>query len=111
MSTLAGAGLLRTVAEVVEHRHAVGLRPDAHLAGILERAVIPIKGLLAVKGDAEVSAGKVRPDRVPDIGRDLHIGPLLLSTSTVDRVVDRDVVFQGIRSGDVVVVRVPGPPD
>src|SRR6266852_358175 len=99
------------VTEIVEQRHAVGFGPDSDLASVLERFVVPLDGLLAIVGDRKVIAGEVHPDGVPHIGRDLHVRALPLVTSSIDGVVDGHVVFQGVGTSNVIIVRVLQSPD
>src|ERR1700716_3797699 len=91
------------VAEIVEQRHAVGLCPDAYLASILERVVIPFERGLAVVRDGEVTSLKVRAQGMPDAGRDFHVRALLFGAPAVDGVVDRDVIFKRVGASDVVI--------
>src|SRR5262249_56430815 len=59
---------LGAVAEIVEHRHAVGFRPDADLAGIHPVAVAATSGLRAVTA-ASLSPGTVSDRRAPVLRR------------------------------------------
>src|SRR5262245_8201 len=105
------SSLLRAVREIIKDRHAVSLRPDADLAGILEGLIVPVERLLTVEAHGEVTPLELDPQRVPLVRGDFHVRSLLLGTAPVDRVIDRDVVFQRVGTGDVVVVRILGAPD
>src|SRR5262249_50453458 len=82
--------------EVVEKRHTVGLSPHSDFPGVCKSAVIPIQRLLAVEGHGEMSTVKVDAQRVPLTRRDLHTCSLPFRAASIDRVIDRDVVFQGV---------------
>ena len=103
--------LFRAIAEIIKRGDTVGFGPDADLPGILERLVVPVQGLLAVADYREMTPLELDAQSVPLIGRHLHARPFLLRPTAIDRVIDRDVVFQGIRAGDIVVVRILRPPE
>src|SRR5262245_22188073 len=103
--------LFRAIREIVERRDAVRLRPETHLASLLEGLIVPLDCLLTVEGDREVTALKIHAERVPLVRRDLHVGALLLGPPAVDGVIDRDVVFERVRPGDIVVVGILRAPD
>src|SRR4030095_1774337 len=99
------------IAEVIERSDTVGFGPDADFSGILERLIVPLESCLAIEDHSEMAALKRHAQTVPLVGGDLHVGSLLLGAPAVDGVIDRHVVFQGIRPRDVVIVRVLCPPD
>src|SRR4030095_5757112 len=70
----ATCSLRAAISEIVKQRHAVRLRPDADLARILKRVVVPFERLSAVVRDAEVTAAEIDSQRVPRPRRDLHFG-------------------------------------
>jgi len=73
--------------------------------------IVPFDRFLPVKGDGEVIVLKIDSQAVPLIRRHLRTRPLLFSPATLDRVVNRDVVFQRVRPSDVVIVGILGSPD
>src|SRR5260370_31351939 len=94
--------LFGAVREIIEQSHAVGLSPNTDLSGILERAVFPINRLLAIERHREMVVLKVYPHGVPYVGSHFHIRTLLFTSPPIDRLIDGHVVFQRVRSIDVV---------
>src|SRR5262245_1749218 len=98
--------LFGPIHEIVELRDAVRLGPDIDFPRLLERLVVPLEGLLAVECDREMTRLELDAERVPLARRHGHSRPLLLGTAAVDGMVDRHVVLERVRTGDVVVVRI-----
>src|SRR5256712_8363142 len=70
--------------EIVEVDYRIGLGPQADLSRIFE-GVVPGRDLqLAIVITAKFVAARLRPDLVPDAGRDLEIRPGKLNTPAVD---------------------------
>src|SRR6185369_11123877 len=85
--------LLRGIHKVIELRHAIGFRPHADPACVLERLVVPIECLLAVERHREMTALEIDPEGMPLVRWDLHVRALLFRTPTIDRVINRHVVL------------------
>src|SRR4029453_702143 len=98
--------LLLAITEIVERRDTVRFGPHADFPGILEGAVLPVQHFLAVVGPRELSPLEFHPQRVPLVGRHLYTRALPLGSAPVDGVVNRDVVFERVGSGNVVIFRV-----
>ena len=103
--------LFTAIGKVIKQRDAVGLGPDSNLSGVFKRLVIPFQRFLAIKRYREVSGLKIDSKRMPLVRSNLYPRPLSLGAAPVNRIVDGDVVFQGIGAGDIVIVRIPGTPD
>src|SRR6266850_3934906 len=103
--------LLAAVSEVVEERHAVGLRPDADFARLSESLVLPFERGLAIEGDFEMIPLEVHAQSVPLVRGDFHFRAFLLSALAVDGVINRDVVFERVGARDIIIVRVLATPD
>src|SRR5262249_6501016 len=68
------SALLAADLQVVEVRLGVGLGPQANPAGLRDRVVLDVEVLLAVEDALDVVAGHFDLQRVPLLGRDLHLG-------------------------------------
>src|SRR4030095_3487251 len=90
----ATCSLRAAVSEIVKQRHAVRLRPDANLASILKRVVVPFERFLSIERDCEMVAAKIDTQRVPLARSDLNFGALLLRPLAFDGVINSDVVFE-----------------
>src|SRR5919109_2116186 len=107
------------VDKIVERSHAISFGPEAHLAGLREGRILHLKDRRAVKDDFESAAGKVDAQRMPNTGRHRQIDAVSAlapddverAALSVDGLVQDHVVFEGIRSDDIVVLGVLGPPD
>src|SRR5438552_18013883 len=96
--------------EVVELDHGIRLGPEADLPGLLEGVIRPVEDAVAVEEDHESVARGLDPHRVPGVRRDLQVLVAELPPAAIDHVIDAAVVFQGIATGDVVIVGVPVAP-
>src|SRR5438552_18105352 len=99
------------VTEIVEQRHAVRFGPNANHSSSGEGLVVPLDRFLPVEGDSEMIATEIGAQAVPLAGCNFHCGALLLGALAFDRVVNADVVFEGVGASDVIVIRILGPPN
>src|SRR5438105_7036047 len=104
-SSLGGGG------QVVELDDRVGLGPYTELARVGEGRVVRIDDLLALVEDLDVVADHLHRQVMPDTRLDLPIPSLESYALALDDAIQVDVVFERVRAGDVVVVRVLEPPD
>src|SRR6266705_2816108 len=100
-----------TVGEVVERGNAVRLRPYANRPRPADMIILLFDIDLAVQSDANALPGKFHFQRVPLVLRHRRVDILDGVTSSVLRVVERNVVLQGVGSRDVIVVAVLPSPD
>src|SRR4051812_17306775 len=107
-----GGSLRRTVAEVVEGRHAVCLRPQADRARAADMDVLQVDVRLAIQRDADLRLRELDAQRMPHVARNRCIHVLKRVAPPVRRVIERDVVLERVGACDVVVVPVfPAPYD
>src|SRR5207244_5414341 len=99
------------VAEIVEDGDAVGLGPHAHRPGAADVLVFQLDVALAVERYGDAAAGEFDAQNVPLAFRDRGIDILEGDAAAALRVVERNVIFQGIRAGHIVVVAVLPAPD
>src|SRR5207253_3211809 len=57
--------LIAGVAEIVEQRQAIRLRPDTDHSGIFESLIIPFNGLFPIERDGEMISPEIDPQGVP----------------------------------------------
>src|SRR5207253_10755903 len=103
--------LLRRGRQIVKLDDRVRLGPDAELSGVLERAVMVVDHLGAVEEDLDVVADHLHRQFVPRTRRNLPIPAGEAVSFPFDDMVQVDVVFERVRSRDVVVVGILDPPD
>jgi len=104
-------GRYRAVAEIVKRGNAVGLRPDPDAPRSRNVLVVSLDVDLAVERDANSLAGELHAQRVPLILRHRRVRILDRDPTSILRVIERDVVFQRVGPGDVIVVAVLPTPD
>src|SRR5437667_7516916 len=85
--------LLGTVAEIVEQRHAVGLRPYPDHSSFREGLVVPLERLFSIERDGEMIVTEIDSQRVPLARCDLHRRSLLLGAFALYRLVNEHIVF------------------
>ena len=99
-------GSFSAVAEVVEQRHTVGLRPDADLARVGEAVIGRLDDFLAIECHREFVADEIHSHGVPSSWRDFRIYALERDALAFDGVVNRHIVFERVGADDVVIVGV-----
>lgn len=92
--------------EIFEQGYAVRFRPQAHFTSVGKAVIGRLNHLLSVKGDGELVPLEIHPERVPLARRYLGIDIFERNALALDRVVNRQAVFQGVGPGDVVVVSI-----
>src|SRR5712671_2392248 len=99
-----------SMGEVVEGRHAVRLGPDAHRAGARDVIVLLLDVSLAIQEHLDPLAGKLDAQRVPGVRGNRRVDILDRVAPPAGGGIERDVIFERVRAGDVVVVAVlPAP--
>src|SRR6266567_4976503 len=100
-----------TVGEVIERGNAIRLRPYAHCPRPADVIILLLDIDLAVQSDANAFPGKFHSQRMPLVLRHGRVDILDGVTSSVLRVVERNIVFQRVGSRDVIVFAVFPAPD
>jgi hypothetical protein len=102
-----------------EHRHRVGLGPQPNLARGWECTVLHLVDQLAIELDGKAVAANLDSQRIPRalryrsrsaIGSTLTLDWKVAATAVLD-LVEYDVVFESIRSDDVIIIGVAIEPD
>src|SRR5262245_42347480 len=107
------------VDDLIEQRHAVSLGPQADLAGITECRILDLEHALAAVDDPKPVAPELHPQAEPRVGWNRSPDPVTSpapddverAAHAADRLVQDNVILQRIGTHDVIVVRIPDPPD
>jgi hypothetical protein len=97
--------------EIVKQGHAVGFRPNTHLAGVRKAGVVGFDRLRPVKGNSEMTPAKIHPQSVPHTGGDFGVRVFERHALAANGVEDGHVVFERVAARYVVIVGVLAAPD
>ena len=101
--------------KVIEIRDTIGLCPKTRFPGFLKSRVLRLEQQLLIQENSYVRAGESYFERVPAATRNCVLYPIGTGRQTFRRnrrsdavfdFIKHDIVFKGIRPGDVVIVRI-----